>query len=85
MKTTDSNIWGGNSGHIYTFTRRPDGATDVDAVAVRDGKNFKGWALGLVLGTVGQGVLKNAFHNTITAIEARNRQEVNGSIQVRTT
>jgi hypothetical protein len=61
MKTTDSNIWGGNSGHVYTFTRRPDGQTDVDAVVVRDGKNLKGWALGLVLGTVGQGVLRTAL------------------------
>ncbi len=25
MKTTDSNLWGGNSGHVYSFTRRPDG------------------------------------------------------------
>jgi hypothetical protein len=23
MTTTDSNLWGGRSGHIYTFTRRP--------------------------------------------------------------
>jgi hypothetical protein len=37
MKTTDSNIWGGRSGHTYTFTRRPDGTTDVDAVVVREG------------------------------------------------
>jgi hypothetical protein len=50
MKTTGSNVWGGRSGHTYTFTRRPDGTTDVDAV---EGKNFKGRALGLVLGTVG--------------------------------
>ena len=42
MKTTDSNIWGGRSGHIYTFVRRPDGTTDVDAVVVREGKNLKG-------------------------------------------
>ena len=34
MKTTDSNLWGGSSGHVYTFTRRPDGKTDVDAVVV---------------------------------------------------
>src|SRR5919205_1416922 len=25
MTTTDSNVWGGDSGHAYTFTRRPDG------------------------------------------------------------
>ena len=35
MTTTDSNLWGGGSGHTYTFTRRPDGKTDVDAVARR--------------------------------------------------
>jgi len=33
MTTTDSNLWGGHSGHVYTFTRRPDGKTDVDATA----------------------------------------------------
>ena len=72
MKTTDSNAWGGNSGHVYTFARRPDGTTDVDAVVVREGKNLKGWGLGLVLATVGKGVLPKAFRNTVKAIEARN-------------
>jgi hypothetical protein len=72
MKTTDSNIWGGDSGHVYTFTRRPDGTTDVDAVVVREGKNLKGSALGLVLGTVGKRVLEKAFGNTVKAIEERN-------------
>ena len=37
--TTDSNVWGRHSGHTYTFTRNPDGTTDVDAVVVREGKN----------------------------------------------
>jgi hypothetical protein len=72
MKTTDSNLWGGNSGHIYSFTRGPDGRTEVDAVVVREGKNLKGRALGLVLGTVGKRVLERAFANTVKAIEARN-------------
>src|SRR5262245_52542798 len=72
MTTTDSNVWGGASGHTYTFTRRPDGKTDLDAVVVRQGKNLKGRMLGLVLGTVGKGVLKKAFDNSVTAIEARN-------------
>ena len=73
MTTTDSNLWGGRSGHTYSFTRRADGTTDVDAVVVRDGKNLKGWALGFVLGTVGNGVLQKAFRNRVKAIEARNR------------
>ena len=72
MKTTDSNVWGGSSGHTYSFARRADGTTDVNAVVVREGKNLKGRALGLVLGTVGRRVLEGAFGNTIKAIEARN-------------
>jgi hypothetical protein len=72
MTTTDSNLWGGASGHTYTFTRQPDGTTRVDAVVVRQGKNLKGRALGLVVGTVGRRVLSKAFANTVKAIEARN-------------
>ena len=72
MTTTDSNLWGGRSGHTYTFTRRPDGNTDLDAVVVRDGKNLKGRLLGLVLGTIGRGVLEKAFTKSVRAIEARN-------------
>lgn len=72
LTTTDSNIWGGASGHTYTFTRRPDGLTDIDVVVVRDGKNLKGRLLGLVVGTIGKGVLEKAFKNSIKAIEGRN-------------
>src|SRR5262245_65411093 len=42
MTTTDSNVWGGSSGHTYTLTPQPDGPTKVDAVVVREGKNLKG-------------------------------------------
>jgi len=72
LTTTDSNVWGGASGHTYTFTRRPDGTTDIDVAVVRDGKNFKGWVLGFVLATIGRRVLETAFENSIKAIEARN-------------
>ena len=72
MKTIDSNLWGGASGHTYTFTRRPDGRTDLDAVVVREGKNIKGRVLALVVGTIGKRVLTTAFDNTVKAIEARN-------------
>ena len=72
LKTTDSNLWGGASGHTYTFTRQPNGTTDIDAVVVRDGKNLKGRMLGFVLGTIGKRVLEKAFENTVKAIEARN-------------
>ncbi len=72
MKTTDSNVWGGRSGHTYTFARQADGTTLLDAVVIREGKNLKGRLLGFVLGTIGKGVLEKAFANTIQAIEARN-------------
>ena len=71
-KTTDSNTWGGQSGHTYTFKRLPDGKTEIDYVVVREGKNLKGRFLGVVLGTVGKGVLDKAFVNSVKAVEARN-------------
>ena len=64
-------MWGGASGHTYTFTRQPKGTTDIDVV-VRDGKSLKGWVLGFVLGTIGRGVLERAFENSVKAIEDRN-------------
>ena len=72
LTTTDSNTWGGASSHTYTFTKRPDGATDIDVDVVREGKNLKGRILGLVLRTIGRGVLQKAFDNSVKAIEARN-------------
>ena len=65
-------MWGGASGHTYSFTRRPNGVTDIDVVVVRDGKNLSGWLLGLVLGTIGRRVLERSFQNSVRAIEARN-------------
>ena len=72
LTTTDSNLWGGASGHTYTFRRQPNGTTDIDVDVVREGKNLKGRLLSLVLRTVGKGVLERAFENSVRAIEARN-------------
>jgi hypothetical protein len=72
LTTTDSNTWGGASSHTYTFKQRPDGLTDIDVDVVREGRNLKGKFLGIVLGTVGKGVLEKAFVNSVRAIEARN-------------
>jgi hypothetical protein len=71
LTTTDSNTWGGESGHTYNFTRHLDGTTDIDVDVVREGKNLKGRLLGLVLGTIGRGVLEKAFQNSVKALEAR--------------
>jgi len=72
MTTTDSNVWGGHSGHVYTFRRQPDGTTDLDVLVVRDGKNLKGRLLGVVVGTFGKRVLGKGLDKTVKAIEARN-------------
>ena len=72
LTTTDSNTWGGASGHTYTFTRNPNGTTNIDLVVVREGKNLKGQVLGFVLRTIGRSVLEKAFENSVKAIEARN-------------
>jgi hypothetical protein len=72
LATTDSNVWGGASGHTYTFTRNPDGTTDIDVDVVREGKNFKGRVLGFVIGTIGRNYLEKNFENSVRAIEARN-------------
>jgi len=72
LTTTDSNTWGGRSGYTYTFTPSPDGANHVHVVIVREGKNFKGRILAQVLGSVGKGILRKSFVNSIKAIEDRN-------------
>jgi hypothetical protein len=72
LTTIDSNVWAGTSGHIYTFTRHPNGTTDIDVVVIRNGKNLKGRVLGFILRTVGKRVLRKAFENSIRALEARN-------------
>jgi hypothetical protein len=79
LTTTDSNLWGGASGHTYTFTRQPNRTTDIDVVVIRDGKNLKGKVLGVVLGIIGKGVLEKAFKNSVKAIEARNGSAKSGT------
>ncbi|MET4482108.1 hypothetical protein [Bradyrhizobium sp. F1.13.3] len=82
LTTTESNVWGGASGHTYAFTRLPDGTTDIDVAVVRDGKNFKGWILGLVLKTIGKRVLKRGFEKSVDAIEIRNASLKNREVVV---
>lgn len=72
MKTTDSNTWGGKSGHVYDLIRQADGKTAIDVTVVRDGKTAKGHFLAVVLKTVGKSVLSKALASTVKAVEARN-------------
>jgi hypothetical protein len=70
--TTDSNTWGGASGHTYSFTRNADGTTRIDYVVVRDGKTAKGRFLGFVLGTVGKSKVVKPFRDSVKAVADRN-------------
>ncbi|MGW0045034.1 hypothetical protein [Rhodococcus sp. NPDC003348] len=80
MTTTDSNLWGGHSGHTYTLTPQADGKTDVDVVVVRDGKNLKGRLLAGVLAVFGKVVLGSTFKKSVKAIEARNSGASGGGL-----
>jgi hypothetical protein len=73
LTTTESNLFGGASGHTYTLTPQPDGTTVIDAVLVREGKNFKGRVVAGVIGSVGRRSLTKAFANSVRAIEARSK------------
>jgi hypothetical protein len=79
MTTTDSNTWGGRSGHTYTLTSRPGGTTDVDAVVVREGKNLKGRLIEVLVAAGGKRVLGKALASTAKAIEARNYPSLSGA------
>ena len=79
MTTTDSNVWGGGSGHTYTLTRQPDGTTNVDVVVVREGKNLKGRLIEVLVAAGGKRVLGKALASTAKAIEARNYPSLSGA------
>jgi hypothetical protein len=81
LTTTDSNTWGGASGHTYSFTRNPDGTTDIDYVVVREGKNLRGRFLELVFKTVGKSKLEKAFTGSVKAIEARQYEPASAAAQ----
>jgi len=70
LTTTDSNLFGGASGHTYTLRPQPDGTTEIDVVLVREGKNLKGRIVAGVLGSIGKRSLVKAFGNSVKAIEA---------------
>src|SRR5690348_7573066 len=57
LTTTDSNAWGGASGHTYRLTRNSDGTTNVDLESIRDGKNLKGRFFAVIFALVGKRVL----------------------------
>jgi hypothetical protein len=71
LTTTDSNVWGGSSGHTYALTPTDGGGCRVDVTVVRDGMGVKGWLLERVVALGGKRVLGKALDQTIRAVEAR--------------
>jgi hypothetical protein len=71
LTTTDSNLWGGSSGHVYTLTSRADGRTNIEVVVVREGKNLMSRALATVVGVIGGPILHRQLDKSVAAIEAR--------------
>jgi hypothetical protein len=71
LTTTDSNTWGGKSGHRYTLTQTGD-TTSVHAVIVRDGISTKGRIIAAMLVVLGTSFIKKSLRSTLRAIEARN-------------
>jgi hypothetical protein len=71
LTTTDSNLWGGASGHTYTFAPQPDGRTSLDVVTVREGKNLKGRLFEFLVRVGGSRVLGKALDTTVAAVESR--------------
>jgi hypothetical protein len=71
LTTTESNTWGGKSGHRYTLTQT-GGATSVHAVIVRDGISTKGRLIAAMLTVLGTTFIKKTLRSSLRAIEARN-------------
>jgi hypothetical protein len=76
LTTTDSNLFGGASGHTYDLSRQLNRTTDVDVVIIREGKNLKGRVVAGFIGTFGKRSLRKAFAKTVKAIEARSDASV---------
>jgi hypothetical protein len=74
LTTTDSNTWGRKSGHRYTLTQAPNGATSVHAVVVRDGISFKGRVIAALLTVLGTTFIRKGLRTALRAIEARAAQ-----------
>jgi hypothetical protein len=71
LTTTDSNTWGGKSGHRYTLTQT-GGTTSVHAVVVRDGISTKGRVIAAMLTVLGTTFIKKTLRSALRAMEAKN-------------
>ena len=69
LTTTDSNVWSSESGWVYTLTPRADGGTHIDLVAVRKGRNAKGWLAAGLIALAGKSLIGRDLRRSVKAIE----------------
>ena len=73
MTTTDSNVWGNGTRSRPTRSRpSPTGPPTWTWSSYATARTSRDGFLGVVLATVGKGVLQKALDQTVKAIEARN-------------
>jgi hypothetical protein len=70
MATTDSNIWGRDSGHDYTVVPNQEGGSTINVVIVRRGRNARGVLIGALAALVGKQFIRRELRKSIAVIEA---------------
>ena len=68
IETLDSNTWGPGSRWDYRLTPGPAGGTTIAVSVVRNGKGFKGRALGIALSIAGAGMLRSQMAQALVKI-----------------
>jgi hypothetical protein len=68
IETLDSNTWGPGSRWDYRLTAGPAGGTTIAVSVVRNGKGFKGRALGIALSVAGAAMLRSQMAQALAGI-----------------
>ena len=71
VKTTDSNTWGGNSGHTYTFTRKDEAPPTSSTSSSARARTSRDGSSGSCSEASARAACETAFANSVKAIEAR--------------
>jgi hypothetical protein len=70
IETLDSNTWGPGSRWDYRLTPSSAGGTTIEVTVVRNGKGWKGRALGIARSLVGAGMLRSQMEKALARISS---------------
>jgi hypothetical protein len=70
IETLDSNTWGPGSRWDYRLTPSSAGGTTIEVTVVRNGKGWKGRALGIGLSLMGAGMLRSQMEAALARISS---------------